>query len=72
MGAAASWQTAVMQPVDRGSAGIIWIQAEMSSVISHFLLKIIINKTKQNQTLLLETADVETALPINEDLENSW
>lgn len=43
----------------------------MSSVISHFLLKIIINKTKQNQTLLLETADVETALPINEDLENS-
>lgn len=60
-----------MQPVDRGSAGIIWIQAEMSSVISHFLLKIIINKTKQNQTLLLETADVETALPINEDLENS-
>lgn len=36
----------------------------MSSAVSRFLLKIIINKTKQNQTLLLETTDVETALPI--------
>lgn len=58
------WDPCTEKSSLRGSAGIIWTQAEMSSAVSRFLLKIIINKTKQNQTLLLETTDVETALPI--------
>lgn len=58
------WDPCTEKSSLRGSAGIIWTQAEMSSAVSRFLLKIIINKTKQNQTLLLETTDVETAFPV--------